>query len=397
MDEKGFRKFLERNKLSVKTIRNYVTSVKEFESWLAEDQGVKRIEDANKGDFNRWASYLYDKGKANSTVLTYFQGIKQYYRSKRKDKMVKTIDEIKSKLRRPQPALHLLGWNDFKDVLEKAEEKGVSKEKLALLNLLWSEMPSEDILDLYISDIDFEKSLISPIGVRGKRKVYRVTWKAWGALQKYVPIEDRGKKEKLFTINIRSVQKLTEELVRQTPKGLKKSCERDFVDAGKKVRFDYGEDKKPSLKEEKEPEEKLPIEENLFDRLDQEIRKFGGLKWIRYQIPKIKDHKELQRLLEGYLLATFPDEVITHEFHFKGYEKKNSIIDITIGDPMIPIEVKLAKKKMRDYIGKGSEQVKEFLKSSGSKRGILVIGDKKREPKRLRLSEIRNGVCIIVI
>lgn len=159
MDEKGFRKFLKGR--SANTISNYVTSVKQFERWLDENQEVKRTEDANRGHINRWASYMYEKGKANSTVSTYLQGIKQYFDSKRKDKMVKAIDEIKSNLRRPQPAPHFLGWNDFKDKVEKAEEKGVSKEKLALLNLLWSEMPSEDILGLYISDIDFEKRLIT--------------------------------------------------------------------------------------------------------------------------------------------------------------------------------------------------------------------------------------------
>lgn len=106
MDEKGFRKSLKGR--SANTISSYVTSVKQFERWLYENQEVKRIEDANRGHINRWASYMYEKGKANSTVSTYFQGIKQYFDSKRKDKMVKAIDEIKSNLRRPQPAPHCM-------------------------------------------------------------------------------------------------------------------------------------------------------------------------------------------------------------------------------------------------------------------------------------------------
>jgi hypothetical protein len=75
-----------------------------------------------------------------------------------------------------------------------------------------------------------------------------------------------------------------------------------------------------------------------------------------------------------------------------------AIIDFAIGrDQKIPIEVKLAEKKIRDHIGKGFGQVKEFLESYRSDKGILVIGDKERDPERRKHSGAQDGVYIIVI
>jgi hypothetical protein len=142
--------------------------------------------------------------------------------------------------------------------------------------------------------------------------------------------------------------------------------------------------------------EESTVSENLFDRLVEEIRNFGNK--MHERIPQIKDEGEFKRLLEGYLLAALSGEIIAPEFHFRGYGKADSIIDFTIGrDQKIPIEVKLTEKKIRDDIGKGSGQVKEFLVSCGSDKGILVIGDKERDPERRKHSGMQDNVYVIVI
>ena len=104
----------------------------------------------------------------------------------------------------------------------------------------------------------------------------------------------------------------------------------------------------------------------------------------------------MQRILEGYLLATFPEGIISREFRFEGYEG-DSIIDFAVGNAQkIPIEVKFVKKKIRDYRSKGSGQVEEFLENRRIKKGILVIGIKDRgrthelaqKFKRLKLKDV---------
>jgi len=392
VDEKEFKKFLEAKRAREATIESYVKSVREFERWLFK-HWAKSLEEANRSDL------LSCKKLTRNPAYAY--GVREYYLYKGKDVMVETINsEIIPKLRKSRPTPHLLSWSRYKYTIERAKEKGISQEKLALLNLLWSEMHPKEILQLRKSDIDFEKKLITS---RTERKKYRVTPEAWEVLQKYVPIEDRNQKEKLFTIDsVRTVQKITADFfkdVGQTPNKLRKSYEKDLIEAGKKVRLDYGmhaPDKKPSSRVGKEPRKKSRIKKNLLDKLYQEIINFGSR--VHNQITQINKEEELQRLLEGYLLATFPDELITHEFPFKGYET-DSKIDITIGDPKIPIEIKLAeKKKIRDHKGKGLEQVREFLDDHPeSKKGILVIGDKERDPERRKLSGTQDSVYIIVI
>jgi len=239
MDEKGFKTSLQ-NSLKYRTIRNYIISVKKFEEWLFEYR--KKLGEAGKGDFKRYAMHLLDEKKAIGTVHTYFFGIERYYRWWRKEEKAKAIEEIRRELPRPQQRPYLLSWNDFKYMVDKTKENGVPKEKRVLLNLLWSEMTPREIVGLHKSDIDFKKRLISIPG----GKTYRVTQQAWDALQEFVP--NRG--DKIFTRGIRSLEMLSKKFMTQTPKQLRKSCERDLLDTGKKVRFVYESDKTTSLKEE---------------------------------------------------------------------------------------------------------------------------------------------------
>ncbi len=393
MDEKAFKKFLKRNHLAPKTIGDYVYFVKKIEKWLLTYQGKKKLEDANESDIRNWKSYVQkEKG-----ITTYFYGIREYYRYKRNDVMVNTINEILSELPRPPPTpQRSFRWTDFKEVMSKAEGIGISDRDRALLNLLWSEMNSSTILGLFISDIDFEKRLIASLK---SEETYNVTQEAWDAMEKYVPIEDRSKKRPLFTINPRRLQQITKkyfESVKQTPKSLMLSCQENLIDAGKTLRFVTEPDKRLTSREEQEQIEKSRTGRGLFNKLVQEIKNFRSR--VHNKFSKIKDEEEFQTLLEGYLLATFPDEIITPEFRFKGYEITDSIIDLAVGkDPKIPIEVKLAKKKMKPYLREGIGQVTEFLKYSESKKGILVIGDQKRDPERRKLSGMQDNVYIIVI
>jgi len=77
-----------------------------------------------------------------------------------------------------------------------------------------------------------------------------------------------------------------------------------------------------------------------IDLEDMEEEEFGTRAEIQEQIKKIKNEKEFQTLLEGYLLATFPDQRIIREFGFKGWKIADSQIDFVVGkDQRIPIEV----------------------------------------------------------
>ena len=256
-------------------------------------------------------------------------------------------------------------------------------------------MKVKDILQLCFSDIDFEKRLItSPTG-----ETFGARWKAWGALEKYITKDRKGKMDPLFKTGYRNHLIITKKYLGMyglTPDKIWESCKCDLVDAGRTAIF-FSE---PNIKPISKIGEKQTVEstgsKDLFDRLVEEIMNFGNR--IHERINQVKNENEFKRLLEGYLLATFPDELVTSEFPFKGFGKADSKIDFTIGrDSKIPIEVKLAEEKISEHIRKGSGQVNEFLKHYGSSRGILVIGDKERDPERRKHSGIQDNVFILVI
>jgi len=247
MDENGFKTFLKRSRRSSTTIKNYVSYVNRFERWLFKYR-EKKIDGADKKDINDWSLWAE---KVLKTTDPYFYGIREYYRFKSNEVMVNAIDEILSKRPfSPPPSRHSFGWSDFEKVMLEAEKISINDRDRALLNLLWSEMNSSEILGLLISDIDFEKRIIYS---RISRKIYHVTQEAWDALEKYVPIQDRDKKTPLFPIRDRRLMQITKkyfESVKQTPKGLMLSCQEDLINTGRKERFVIEHDKKPPFEKE---------------------------------------------------------------------------------------------------------------------------------------------------
>lgn len=249
MVEKRFTMFLrshassEGRRLLDTSVRAYVYSVRRFEKWLFSSRRPK-LDNANKEDIHGWLSHLQKKKTPPPTISLIFSGLTKYYRYRHSPEMLKAIEEIRSRLPKPQPIPHSLSWDRFQKIVEDAEKDGLSEEKLTLLNLLWSEMRVEDILGLWISDIDFKNRLITS---RAAKKRYRVTKKAWHALERYVPIGDIGAKKELFKIrSVRTVQKMTQDyfgLEGQTPHGLMESCKNDLIEAGKTVRFGYEKDR----------------------------------------------------------------------------------------------------------------------------------------------------------
>jgi integrase len=387
MDEKGFRANLERRRLDLKTVRAYIHHAKKIEKWLS-----KNLDEATGTDIRRWANAQRGELKSFSS---YVSAIRAYYQYVPIKGMLEEIDSIPP-IGRPPRRNNIIPWCDFKDVITEVEKEGTNEEYLIILNLLWSEMHPNEILQLRVSDIDFDRYIITS-HLSSKPKTYYATKEAWGALKRRIPSSDIGKTGHLLEKirSVRSIQGITETYFGKLglkPKDLRRSCLEDLKNAGRTVRFVTNT---VETMPKEEPLTKPPIiAKNLFDKLVQEIMNFGER--VHHLLPKCRE-KDLQRLLEGYILATFPDEAVSHEFSFK-----HSRIDVTFGTrPSIPIEVKLSSEneKIRNKIGQGSEQANEFLKASGSRKGILVIVDRKHDPetKREYNGTWRNDVYVIVI
>lgn len=229
MDEEGFREFLRKSKQSGKTIKAYVSFVKKFEEYLSKFKEGKGLDEATPRGAKDFVLWGRQELKA---VNPYLYGIQKYYEYKANEVMSNAIREIPRD--KPQRSGGLISWDFFEKHMEKLHLK---YRDSALLNLLWSEMDSNEILELSIADIDFKKRLITS---RINGRTFYITKKAWDSLEKYIPIEDRDRRKPLFSINLRRLQQITKkyfESVSQTPIKLKLSCKKDLVEAGRKERF----------------------------------------------------------------------------------------------------------------------------------------------------------------
>jgi len=135
-------------------------------------------------------------------------------------------------------------------------------------------MDSDEILQLRISDVDFEKYYIKG-GISGSK--FYVTKKAWNALEKYIPIEKRDKRDRLFQISKRTlqhhIQRYFEELG-QNPTTLRQSCKSELIEAGQIRMFEVLEEKpKTEVGVSKKKMEELIFPTKVLEKLPPEIRK----------------------------------------------------------------------------------------------------------------------------
>ena len=235
LNENGFKRFLESRRLLPTTIEHYIISVNMFNEWLVKEQG-KRLKNANESDIKLWTPHI--QKKKQKRVKSYFYGLKMYYIFKANYDMVKTIDEIKSKLPSP-PKSKLkssIGWTDFRNEMSKIEKTSISYRNRALLELLWSEMHYNEILSLRGSDINFEKRLITS---RIRKKTYHVTQEAWDALKEHIPSKDRVNRKLLFPIKPSRFWQITKQYFsgNLSPKKIMEYVREDLISAGKQTRF----------------------------------------------------------------------------------------------------------------------------------------------------------------
>lgn len=291
MDEKEFKEFCRINRLREQTINTYVSNVKKFERYLLNYKEGKELERANPVDIKHFVQWGSRKLRSVSPLLF---GIQKYYEYIHRKEMIEAIKKLQLELRaRAQAwaaarARMLITQDEFRECMEEAEKNGINDRNRALLNLCWSRMGLDEILQLRISHIDFEKYYIkSPIG---KTKFY-VTKEAWDALEKYIPIEERDKRNLLFKIHKRNLQYITKRYFKelgQTPSSLGQSCERELIKAAETSIFKVLEKRiqKPKTKVgvSKKKIEELVFPTKVLQKLPPQVRKTVEGVVTNYQI-----------------------------------------------------------------------------------------------------------------
>lgn len=287
MDEEEFKEFLRTRKLRERTIKGYVGHVRKFERYLLKYKGGKELERANPRDIKDFVSWGARELRDIGSLLF---GIRKYYEYRRREEMVEAIKKLRFKVPKIMRARMLITWDDFRECMEKAEKIGISDRNRALLNFLWSRIGSKEILQLRTSDIDFEKYYIkSPISPISGSKFY-VTEKAWNALEKYIPIEERDERNRLFPMHMRNLQIITQRYFKelgQNPSKLRQSCERELIKAGETRMFKVLEERPQKPKTEvgvsKKKIEELVFPTKVLQKLPPQVRKTVEGVVINYQ------------------------------------------------------------------------------------------------------------------
>lgn len=278
MDDQEFRKFLIDSGLSENTARAYVSNVKKFEWYLLKykDKGLQEANPRDIKDFARWGIRGFGR---TSSINSYLYGIHKYYEYQDSEEMRNTIKQL-PRYKRPKPTARpdLINWGDFQKSMEDAEKIVIRDRDRALLNLLWSRMSPKEILQLKLSDIDFEKYHIKS-RISGTK--FYLTERAWKALEKYIPIEKRGKKKSLFSMSMRTLHHITRTYFGksgQTPFKLGLSCEREITEEGEKRIFRVLEERTQKsetevgvLKRKREEELVFPIE--ILEKIPLQVRR----------------------------------------------------------------------------------------------------------------------------
>lgn len=379
-----FRNYLShnRNVKSQLTLDSYCNMVETLNDWLISQK--KAIDVAKEEDLIDWFH------THNNSL--HFYSIKAYYDFINAELQANIITKLKADLlKKRQKNVPLIREWQFRKYL--AESGCKNEEHLALFQLLWSEMELDDFFELRKSDFNFNERFVT---ANGKR--YYLTCEAWEILEKIA--KERGKNERLFRMtNVRQARSVVKQYLGShnlSAKSLWKSCKREITILGRAEMFIITEDN-PVLSGSNNEQASPSLDFDFFDALISKIRDFGAQ--INPKITKLtgkNGENNLQRLLEGYLTAVFPNEKVVSEFAYHGW--KESEIDFVIGEKEIPIEVKLHKNMaIGDSQRAGFAQVKEFMKHNNSERGILVIGDAQGNPKNKKFNGVFDNVYTIVI
>lgn len=382
--QRAFLDLMNYAKKEQSTQRTYMSLLNQFDTWLRNRN--KTLNTADERDLRDWKQVKQDR--------TYFYGLLFFYKNFKFEKQETIVRQIIKELPKPnaRDTPLIFQWQ-FEGYMLELEKKIKNKKHFTFLNLLWSELKLRDIINLKKSDVDFARRVINANGTD-----FYITPHAWIALERFVPTEKRDKSEPLFFKSKKPrhphslVNKYLGKEYSLEAEIIRKSCEQELINHGRDSMF-ITPKAKPLFMEEQITENSKA--NNLFDELVFQLEAFS--KRMRNRISEVCNENSLNRLIEGYLNAVFPEEQIIPEYSFEGI-KQNSTIDFVIGSEKIPIEVEFcAGKHIGDHIRNGLGQVKECLSyNNSSSRGILIIFDKKKAYKN-NVFKLDDKVRIIVV
>jgi site-specific recombinase XerD len=223
----GFRRSLKRRNYSRCTVRDYLSTLKQFVIWVD-----CPIETVDRKKILSFIDYLLDKRLHPKTINCYLDSIRSFYKYLKVEESIEIENPVKSGylLRLPKPLPRFLRDEDVVKLFKAIDSV---RDRAIFYLMLRCGLRVEETAGLKVDDLDLRRGTIvirSGKGAKG-RMVYMST-DAHGAIKDYLRVRQPVRTKALFLvdkgslkgkqISVRGIQKRLELYARKS--GLRASC-----------------------------------------------------------------------------------------------------------------------------------------------------------------------------
>jgi len=223
----GFRRSLKRKNYSQHTVRDYMSTLKQFVLWL--DYPVEKVD---RKKILCFIDHLLDKRLSPKTINCYLDSIRSFYRYLKEEEEIEMENPVKRgyQLRLPKPLPRFVRDEEVGKLFTVI--KGVRDRAIFTL-MLRCGLRVEETAALRLDDLDLRRQTITVrCGKGSKGRMVYISTDAHGAITDYIQIRPTVKTKALFlvekgplkgkAISVRGIQRRIECYARKS--GVKVSC-----------------------------------------------------------------------------------------------------------------------------------------------------------------------------
>jgi len=223
----SFRRHLKRRNYSRRTVRDYMSTLKQFTLWLDVP-----IETVDRRKIRSFIDCLLDKGLNPKTINCYLDSIRSFYHYLREEEGVEIENPVKRgyALRLPKPLPRFLKEEEIERLFEEIE---TVRDRAIFQLMLRCGLRVDEVTNVGVDDLDLRQGrILVKSGKGAKGRVVYISHDAHGALLEYLKNRLPVRTRRLFLvdkgafrgkpISTRGIQKRMELYAKRA--GIKVSC-----------------------------------------------------------------------------------------------------------------------------------------------------------------------------
>lgn len=223
LEVKEFLEFLKKEKrFSFHTVRGYEVDLSQFQDFLSERKGKRKISEVKVGDVRDFVGALLRYGYSEKSTQRKLSSLKSFFRYLKREGKITQNPAIT--IRAPTPERRLpkfLTVRQMEKALDITGDDQFALRDKAILEILYaSGLRVSELVKLKLRDIDFQSNLLRVEGKGGKERIVPFGRYAREALIKYLS-KRKEKREEVFLnrrgepLTCRSIQRIVNEYLRR--------------------------------------------------------------------------------------------------------------------------------------------------------------------------------------